>query len=254
VRAHSLLPLALFTALVACEDLTIDGLDDDSSTQVRVLHAAPRAPIIDAILNFDRIAKNLHYLDVSDYVGVEENEHTLEFRMADARTVNQPILGKSFLSVERHQRYTILAVDSFPDVLDDQGGRVLRRRDGIEPLTLLDDPTVPLPGTARLRFVAAAPSTLLADVYITAPAIDIRSVAPTFSSMAFHTVATYITLPAGLYRLRVTTAGTKTVVLDVDPFILTAGQVQTAVMLDGPAGGTPSILRRLTERIVQVDD
>ena len=250
MRAQSLLPLALIGALIACDDFDIDGLDDDSNTRIRVLHASPDAPLLDAVLNFERIAKELHYLDLSDYVGVEVNQHTFELRKTDfTGQINRPWFVRTFLSVEPNQRYTILAVDSFPDHVGDDGTRVFPHRRGIEPLTLLDDPTLPPAGNARLRFVDASPSTLLVDVYITAPNVDINVAAPTFRALTFKTVATYITLPAGVYRVRATIAGTKTVLLDDSNFQLTAGTVQTAVMLDGPAGGPPAIVRRLVERI-----
>ena len=249
MRAESLLPLVLIGALIGCDDFDIDGLDDDSSTRIRVLHASPDAPILDAVLNFERIAKELHYLDLSDYVGVEVNEHTFELRKTDfSGMITPPWFVRTFLSVEPNQRYTILAVDSFPDIVEVNGTRVFASRRGIEPLTLLDDPTPPPAASARLRFVDASPSTLLVDVYITAPNADLNSATPTFRALTFKSVATYITIAAGLYELRVTIAGTKTVLLDVNPFLLSAGTVQTAVMLDGPAGGPPAILRRLAER------
>ena len=250
MRAKSLLPLALIGVLFACDDLNIDGLDDDSSTRVRVLHASPQAPILDAVLNFERIAKFLHYLDLSDYVGIEVNEHTFELRKSDTTGQIDPRwFVRTFLSVEQNQRYTILAVDSFPDRFDGTGTRVFGRRGGIEPLTLLDDPTPPPAASARMRFVDASPSTLLVDVYLTAPGADLNTATPTFRALTFKSVATYITLPAGLYELRVTIAGTKTVLLDENSFLLSAGTVQTVVMLDGPAGGAPAIIRRLPDRI-----
>ncbi|HSL72260.1 MAG TPA: DUF4397 domain-containing protein [Longimicrobiales bacterium] len=245
MRAQSLLPLVLIVSLIACDDDDPTGpLAGGSTTQIRIVHASPQAPIMNAVLRGVVVAERLHYLDVSDYVGVEPDEHLFAFWQSGA-----PVqLGRTFLSVEPDQRYTILAVDSFPAVLQVNGAVVIQRRIGVAPLTLLDDPTAPPAGSARLRFVAAAPSTLVADVYITAPNANINSATPTFREMRFSSVATYITLAAGQYRVRVTSADTKTVLLDVNPFPLSAGQVQTAVMLDGPAGGAPAILMRLVEK------
>ena len=252
MRARSLLPLALIAALIACDDdIDFTGLDDDSNTLVRVLHASPDAPIMDAVLNLGFIATDLHYLDLSDYVGVKPNQHSFQFRKTNRLIPNTDVpLVKTFLSVVENQRYTILAVDSFSDreLFDDD---FFHHRQGVEPLTLLDDPTLPPAGNARLRFVNAAPSTVLVDVYITAPNVDINAVTPTFNALAFKTVVTYTNFPAATLRVRVTIAGTKTVLLDVNPFILVDGTVQTAVMLDGPAGGTPSILLRLNDRVVR---
>jgi hypothetical protein len=247
--------LALIAALIACDnDIDFTGLDDDSNTLVRVLHASPEAPIMDAVLNFGFIATELHYLDLSDYVGVKPNEHTFQFRKTNRLVPNtdRPLV-LTHLTVEPNQRYTILAVDSF-SARTIQDNQLFRRHQGVEPLTLLDDPTLAPPGNARLRFVNAAPSTVLVDVYITAPNVDINAVTPTFNALAFKSVVTYTNFPAGTFRVRVTIAGTKTVLLDVNPFVLVDGTVQTAVMLDGPAGGTPSILLRLNDRVVHIVD
>ncbi len=250
MRFQTLLPLAAVLALTACDDLDdLDGLDDSSTTRVRIVHAAPAAPILDAVLNFAVLAGRLVYSEASNYVGVEPNEHTFEFRSSISPTLIDPTpLVRTHLTVLPNQRYTILAVDSF-STFDDANRRAIQRRgDAIEPLTLLDDLTAPTAGNVRLRFVDASPSTRLVDVYITAPGAALPASIPTFSDLTFKTVATYVSLAAGTLRVRVTIAGTTTVLLDVNPFTVTAGQVLTLVMLDAPAGGPPSILRTLIDR------
>ncbi|MGH7468643.1 MAG: DUF4397 domain-containing protein [Longimicrobiales bacterium] len=274
MRRSLLLPLAA-AALVACETDwdNVNGLDEDSPTRIRVLHASPTAPILDAVLNFSLVAQTLTYTEASPYVGVEPNQHTFEFRKSIAPTLIDPTpLVRTHLTVEPFQRYTILAVDVFGDFAEDDREKLDSCNDSrgdvrkksrafadfrsrefvafqcIEPLTLLDDPTAPPAGSTRIRFVDAAPSTALVDVYITAPGASLPASTPTFEDLTFKTVATYITLLAGTYRIRVTTAGTTTVLLDINPFIANAGLVLTLVMLDAPAGGGPSILRGLVDR------
>jgi hypothetical protein len=186
---------------------------------------------------------------VSDYVGVEAEDHTLEFLASHiASPTVPPPLVRAFITFEPNQRYTILAVDSFPELIQVNHTWVFQHRNGIEPLTLLDDTLAPPPASARFRFVDASPSTVLADVYITKVGADISASAPTFRGLTYRSVATYITIPFGLYEVRVTIADTKTVVLDVKDLFLATGSVQTAIMLDGPGGGPPAILRRLNDR------
>ena len=250
MRCLSLLPLLAAVSLVACEiDDNLGGLDNESATRIRVLHASPTAPILDAVLNFSLVAEQLVYTEASGYVGVEPNEHTFEFRRSIARALIDPTpLVRTFLTVLPNQRYTILAVDSFATFRISDPKFFTPRGTSIEPLTLLDDMSPPPAGTTRLRFVDAAPSTELVDVFITAPGANLNNTVPTFRNLTFQSVATYINVPAATYQIRVTLAGTTTVILDVNTFSATAGSAFTLVMLDAPAGGPPSILRTLVDR------
>jgi hypothetical protein len=55
----------------------------------------------------------------------------------------------------------------------------------------------------------------------------------------FGDVADYIEAPAGDYQVRVTPAGTKTVVIDSGTLALSIGQVRTAIAVDAAGGGAP---------------
>ncbi|MGH7461979.1 MAG: DUF4397 domain-containing protein, partial [Longimicrobiales bacterium] len=152
MRFKSLLPLAAVLALVGCENDwdEMGGLDDESTTFVRVLHAAPAAPILDAILNFAVLADRLVYSEPSGYVGVEPNQHTVQFRSSISQSLIDPTpLVSTHLTVFPNQRYTVLAVDSFPEFEVNNNRQFQRRNNAIEPLTLLDDPTAPPAGSVR---------------------------------------------------------------------------------------------------------
>ena len=77
------------------------------------------------------------------------------------------------------------------------------------------------------------------DIYVTAPAANLATTAPTLTNVPFRAASSYLEVPAGTYRVRITPAGTKTVAIDVNDVALAAGQVRTAVAVDAPGGGAP---------------
>jgi hypothetical protein len=109
----------------------------------------------------------------------------------------------------------------------------------IEPLVLEDDNSAPAAGNVRVRAVHGAPSAPAVDIYITAPGADLSTETPTLSNVQFRGASDYIEAPAGDYQVRVTPAGTKTVVIDSGTLGLASGQVRTAVAVDAAGGGGP---------------
>ena len=109
----------------------------------------------------------------------------------------------------------------------------------IAPLVLEDDLANPAAGNVKLRLVHASPTAGTVDIYVTAPATDLAVAQPTLTSVPFRAASDYLEVPAGTYRVRITPAGTKTVAIDVNHVTLAAGQIRTAVAVDGPGGGAP---------------
>jgi hypothetical protein len=97
----------------------------------------------------------------------------------------------------------------------------------------VDDNRAPGPGHAKVRVarIGGAPS---ADVYITAPGADLNTASPTASALEWGTASDYVELPGGDYQVRVTTAGTKTVIIDGGTKQLAAGAVRSFLFVDAP--------------------
>jgi hypothetical protein len=107
---------------------------------------------------------------------------------------------------------------------------------GVTAVTLTDANAVPAAGSVKIRAVhasAAAPANI--DVYFTAAATDIATVAPSIANLAFRSAGNYVTLPAGAYRVRVTAAGSKTPIRDVTLAALASLAVRSVLVLDQPA-------------------
>jgi hypothetical protein len=76
-------------------------------------------------------------------------------------------------------------------------------------------------------------------VYVTGN--DSTLATPSATNIVFEGTSGYILapVPAGTLRMRVTAAGTKTVLLDVDASSLTDGQARSVLLMDAVGGGLP---------------
>jgi hypothetical protein len=109
----------------------------------------------------------------------------------------------------------------------------------IEPIVLEDDNSAPGTGNVKVRAIHGAPSAPAVDIYVTAPGTDLGDETPVLTGVEFGDVADYIEAPAGDYQVRVTLAGTETVVIDSGALTLASGQVRTAIAVDAAGGGGP---------------
>ena len=109
----------------------------------------------------------------------------------------------------------------------------------IAPIVLEDDRTAPSTGNIKVRAVHGAPGAPAVDIYVTAPGADIATATPALTNVPFGAASDYLEVPAGSYQVRVTPAGSKTVVIDSGALSLAAGQVRTAIAVDSPGGGAP---------------
>jgi hypothetical protein len=117
----------------------------------------------------------------------------------------------------------------------------------IEPIVLEDDNAAPAAGNVKVRAIHGAPSAPAVDIYVTAPGADLTAETPALGGVEFGDVADYIEAPAGDYQVRVTLAGTKTVVIDSGSLTLASGQVRTAIAVDAAGGGGPFDLLVLSD-------
>ena len=218
---------SLLSLLLAASALTAACGDDDDNTgpdgadaRVRVVHASPDAPNVDVLVDNSVALSNVPYLGVSDYLDVPSGGRNLKVNAAGTATT---------------------VIDADADLADGSDYTVIASGlvGAIEPLVLQDDNTAPAAGNVRVRAIHGAPSAPAVDIYVTAPGADLAVETPALSNVAFGDVADYLEAPAGTYQVRVTPAGSKTVVIDSGPLTLTSGQVRTAIAVDAAGGGSP---------------
>ncbi|GAB4451679.1 MAG: hypothetical protein OHK0029_01290 [Armatimonadaceae bacterium] len=200
------------------------GNDDEPhelNGRVRVVHASPDAPNVDVYVDNQRVLSNVPYRQFSGYLPVRAGNRNIRVTPAN---VNTDVINANVF-VAGGEDYTILATGRVAD---------------LEPLVLNDDNTAPAAGNIRLRLVHASPADAAAsvDIYVTAPGADINAIAPTLSGVPFRAASNYLSVPAGDYRVRITPAGTKTVVIDTGTVSLPAGAIRTGVAVGDPSVNT----------------
>ena len=218
--------LKLLTLLLAASALTAACSDEDNNTdpsgqaRVRVVHASPDAPAVDVLVDNAEALSDVSYLTASDYLELTDGAHNVKVNAAGSSTT----VIDTDVDLADGTDYTVIA-----------SGLV----DAIQPIVLEDDNSTPPAGTARVRAIHGAPSAPAVDVYVTAPGADIETASPALSNVALGDVSDYLEVPEGDYQVRVTGAGTKTVVIDSGALTLTSGQVRTAIAVDAAGGGAP---------------
>jgi hypothetical protein len=187
---------------------------------VRVVHASPDAPNVDVLVDNAIALSDVPYLGVSDYLEVPSGSRNLKVNAAGSATT---------------------VIDADADLAEDGDYTVIASGlvSGIEPIVLADDNTAPASGNVRVRAIHGAPSAPAVDIYVTAPGADLATATPVLTGVEFGQVGDYLEAPAGTYQIRVTPAGTKTVVIDSGALTLASGQVRTAIAVDAVGGGAP---------------
>ncbi|MGO4282347.1 protein of unknown function [Cupriavidus sp. OV038] len=206
IKRNIILGLALATTavLAACGGGD-DGIDDRvglSKPSVRVIHAVTAGPNVDVLQNGALTSlRNIPYKTVSGYFNVEEGNNLFAFNLANTSTQ----IGATTVSAHTGHKYTVVALPgtTAADVLqiDDPYGKGL------------------LDTSARIRGLNASINAQNVDMYLTTPAQDIAAVNPTIAAISYKNAVPAsgqdsIYVDGGTYRLRVTAAGTKTVIFD----------------------------------------
>lgn len=204
---------------------TAEILDVATPADLRVVHASPDAPAVDVVVNDafgSPLVPDLAYPDFTPFVSVPGGTYNVKVTDAATQTL-VPI--NADLNLIAGDRYTVLAVGNLAN---------------IEALIATDDPRR-VSTHAKVRIIHASPTAGMVDIYVTAPAVDINTVAPTLAGVPFKANTGFIALPEGSYDVTVTPAGTKTAAIGPATIPVENGGVYTAIARDdiGGAGGLP---------------
>lgn len=194
--------------LAACGGGGDDSLDDRldlADPKVRLLHAVPLAPSVTLYRNDQTIStevSNLPYRSASNYFDVSTSTERWDVRTA---TTPAATVGSVTFDARRGNRYTLVAVPSSSSLTE---------------VALIDDPynKSVASDNARVRVFNASFNAGGLDVYLSpTTTTDIGNVAPTFAAVSFKTAnpasgQDSVQLEGGAYRLRITPAGSKTVI------------------------------------------
>lgn len=211
------------------------GGDDDigqiigtSSPQYRTVHANPFIGNVDFGVNGTVKITNVGFKNISNYFGIDSKATTATVSNSGSTT---PLASANFSPVNGH-RYTGLAI--------------VGANGSATSLALIDDPYNKsiLSDKARVRTFNASYNAPNVDVYVTAPNADLTNVGPTMGGAAYGAASPAsaqdsIYIDGGTYQVRVTTAGTKTVIFTSQPFNLANNADWLITTL--PAGGTGAV-------------
>lgn len=187
---------------------------------LQFFNASPDGPSLDVAFDNDVFLFGIDSETFVQYREVDAGSSTLRLNQAGTSRT----LGEAPVNLIKDQDYTLIALGSAA---------------ALEPLLLTDDNTIDQASTAKVRLVNASPSAGPLDFYLTNPGVDIASVNPLVSDLAFGEVSQYLVIGANTYQVRATLAGTKTLVIDSGNFVLGQSQVRTGVAVDKEGGGLP---------------
>jgi hypothetical protein len=187
-------------ALTACGGNDVAQALNLGAPQARFVNAVPGSPTLALYRKGDlqESAGTQGYEGASKYFDTVDVTSTWDVRDAAAGTQ----LGTTSMRVENETRYTIVALPGSGTLYD---------------LLQISDPyDNAVTSNARIRVVKGDSVAGTMDVYITAPGADISGATPTMAAVAGQTPspasgADSYSLASGIYQVRLTSAGTKSV-------------------------------------------
>jgi len=239
---RTVLALALLPAILVAACGGNDGIDDRlgvADPKVRVVHAIPGAPNVslfrdDAAQPENANVTNVSYKGASVYFDVSANSHKWEVKTATTPAVS---VGTATFDAHRGNKYTLIAVPNAGSLTE-----VVEIDDPFERGLTTDN--------ARLRVFNAAFNSPAVDVYLTAAGVNLSTVPATLPGAGFKQAvpgsgANSVDVEGGAYVLRLTTAGTKTV-LFTSP--VTLDKNADWLLVPVPASVTPGDMHVLVVR------
>jgi hypothetical protein len=236
-----LLALASTSLLVACGgDDNFDDRADTADPKVRFVHAFPGGPAVTLQRGGvpEAAATNVDYKYASQYYGVPTTFANFSLRAAATNTE----VATASIDAQRGTKYTLVAMPAT----------------GAAELLVINDPYHKrlTSNDARLRVINAAPNAQTFDVYLTAVGIDLSTVLPGITDLAYKKVAPAsgedsIEISDGTYQLRITPQGSKKVIFNTLVSVPDNADWLLVVLQDDVAAPTTNAVRML---LVRSDD
>jgi len=226
LTAVCLASILFLSLLSACGSSSSDG-----AASLRIVHAAPDASDVDALLDDNLILNSLPYSGASDYISVVPGTNNIKVNAADTDLT----LINADIAFTANTRTTIFATGRFAD-------------NDIQPIALFDGTDIPPAGEASIRILHAAPSALLIDLYATEVGEDLNETSPFLSGFPFRAFTGYTSFPAGTYQLQTTEVGTLNPLMMPEEIVLNEGDIATLVLRDAAGGGAPYSFIVLNDR------
>ncbi len=212
-----LLSVAVLSLAAACDDS--DG--PESVARIRFLHGSPGRAAVDFRADgTTRGAAQTYGANWSTSIVLDAGARTFTARLtgaaADLATTAKTLTNSGAYSL-------VLAKRPTTDTL----------------VVFADTSATPATDKAYVRILNVAPVAGNVDVYVTAANADLATTVPQVTAVEFLKPSRYVEVASGAQRIRLTTAGTKTVVLDLNTINLPSRSVRSIAVLEANAGGAP---------------
>ncbi|USD61493.1 DUF4397 domain-containing protein [Vibrio sp. SCSIO 43140] len=197
------------TSVIAAAAITIVGCGSDSdstpTTQVRVTHASPDAPLVEIKANGSVVSGlgNVDYQESSGVITLDAGTYdfSVDAKLPGVQTVQ--VLDLAGTNLAADMRYDVIAIDN----VDLSGASPT-----IQGSVIARSSTAPSGDMARLSVLHAHPTAGAVDVYLTTDA-TLDQASPTLDDFAFTDTFSG-EVPMGDVRIRVTGPDDKTVLFD----------------------------------------
>lgn len=200
---------------------TLEILDANQG-YLRVMHASPDTPAVDVLADNVIVLPNVAYPVNSAYLPVSPKTYGLKVNVAGTSTT----AINANLPVTKGLVQSVYAVNFLASV---------------EPFVVADDLTLPAAGKAKLRIIHASPNAGSVDVLV--------NNAVALSNVPFKTAASYLTVDAGTYSVKLNAAGTSTTAYSTS-LTLAGGKIYTAIATGSATAGAanPLTVKLLTDK------
>jgi hypothetical protein len=234
--------VAAFVGLAGCHN----GGSKQNSTTLRALNAVVDAEPLDVLVDSDVKFNAVAPSTLTGFTNFDSGARDLQARS----TTNQSILLDKQVSFGSDATGTLV---------------FFGHRSAMQATFLPDDTTAPSSGHARIRAIGLAQDAGATDIYLTATTISAGP--PILTGITFSTVSGVTEIPAGTYKVIVTTAGTQEILFSSSTTITVGGgdndtiavlptlggKLVNAAFMQGGANGTGTVLSNPLARLMAVN-
>ena len=215
-RSLVCLSLALsLTAAAGCGNGQL--LQPNELSAIRVTNASPDAPAVNFLFRNGELAHSVLSGSGRQYVYLAAGSASL-----DVENAVGDILLDYPATLAGGSSYTFAITGSVS---------------ALQPLLFTDDTTAAPTGSFKIRLLHLAPLGPAMDLYATAQGADLSTATPVVAGIGFTQASAYVTAPAGNVQLRLTQAGTTTVLREVGTLPLSSGQGVTLLLYGSTGAG-----------------
>jgi hypothetical protein len=217
--------LGILTSVIAAFALSACGGGGNASpspqAQLRVLHASPDAPNVDVYVDGFKELANVPYPTLSQYLSLPAGQHRIQVNAAGTNTTVIDVSP----TLAPNNDYTAIAAGFLAN---------------IEALLANDENSPAATGQARLRVIHASPDAGPVDILVNGQVV--------LSNVAFGSISSYLTLPAGTYKVQVNAAGTASTAISANVMVESQGNYSAVAIGSLKTSNTnPLALKLLTD-------